>query len=44
MYPLIHDAYLKNFGYLHKKRDYFFKKDSNLKGTDELVRKETKKF
>ena len=41
----IHDAYLKNFGYLHKREIIFFKKDSNLKGTDELIKKkETKRF
>ncbi len=41
----IHDAYLKNFGYLHKREIIFFKKDSYLKGTDELIKKkETKKF
>jgi len=34
-----HDAYLKKFGYLHKRRILFFKKNSFIEGTDFLMRK-----
>ncbi len=34
-----HDAYLKKFGYLHKREIIFFKKESLLKGVDTLLKK-----
>jgi len=34
-----HDAYLKRFGYLHKRQIIFFKKNSFITGTDSLIKK-----
>ncbi len=37
-----HDAYLKKFGYLHKREIVFFKKEYLIKGTDSLLKKSDK--
>ena len=34
-----HNAYLKKFGYLHKRTIKFFKKNNNISGSDTLIRK-----
>ena len=37
-----HDAYLKKFGYIHKREIVFFKKEYLIKGTDSLLKKSDK--